>query len=185
MGDGEKKDWSDPELVLDQWYKYEQIAMHFNDLLMRFRTQALAGMAAIGTLAAVLVSAKGISASCLPGFFAVLTFLWIAAWVLDAAYYSLLLKGAVKAIKDFERQTRPEGGRERIRLSTTIDETTTSKWSHRVHVFYGIVTGALCLLTAFTWRSIRLESSAVSTSPIPVTFTVDAYRANVDASTNP
>ena len=45
QAEAKRKQWDDPELVLDQWYKYEQIAMHFNDLLMRFRTQALAGLA--------------------------------------------------------------------------------------------------------------------------------------------
>src|SRR5664280_1831888 len=34
----------------DVWEKYEDIAMHFNDLLIRLRTQALAAVAAISTL---------------------------------------------------------------------------------------------------------------------------------------
>ena len=39
------------------WEKYEDIAMHFNDLLMRLRTQALAGIAAISTLVGIFTKA--------------------------------------------------------------------------------------------------------------------------------
>jgi hypothetical protein len=185
MGDESKKrTWTDPELVLDQWYKYEQVAMHFNDLLMRFRTQALGGLAAVGTLAAVLVGAKGIAASYLPWFFGVLTGLWVAAWALDAGYYSLLLKGAVSAIKAFEASTTFEG-EQRIGLSTAIDKVTTAKWPYRVHFFYATVTASLCLLSGFTWHATRTTPKDGSSVSMPVTFTVDANRANVNASTSP
>lgn len=36
--------------IRELWEKYEQIAMHFNDLIIRLRTQALAGVAALSTL---------------------------------------------------------------------------------------------------------------------------------------
>jgi hypothetical protein len=32
------------------WEKYEDITMHFNDLIIKLRTQALAGVAALSTL---------------------------------------------------------------------------------------------------------------------------------------
>jgi len=32
------------------WEKYEDIAMHFNDLIIKLRTQALAGVVALSTL---------------------------------------------------------------------------------------------------------------------------------------
>jgi hypothetical protein len=35
--------------VFEVWTKYEDIAMHFNDLLIRLRTQALGAIAALGT----------------------------------------------------------------------------------------------------------------------------------------
>jgi hypothetical protein len=35
------------------WEKYEDIAMHFNDLLMRLHTQGLAGIAAVSTLVGI------------------------------------------------------------------------------------------------------------------------------------
>lgn len=36
--------------VFEVWTKYEDIAMHFNDLLIKLRTQALGGVAAISAL---------------------------------------------------------------------------------------------------------------------------------------
>src|SRR5579862_6880765 len=37
------------------WKEYEGVAMHFNDLLIRLRTQALGGVAALAALAAIMV----------------------------------------------------------------------------------------------------------------------------------
>src|SRR5262249_39812686 len=42
-----------PPEVLAQWSKYEDIAMHFNTLIIQFRLQAVGGMAALATLALV------------------------------------------------------------------------------------------------------------------------------------
>jgi hypothetical protein len=42
------------------WAKYEDIAMHFNDLLMRLRSQSLAGIAAVSVLVGVF-SKEGIA----------------------------------------------------------------------------------------------------------------------------
>jgi hypothetical protein len=39
--------------IHDLWAKYEDITMHFNDLLIRLRTQALAGVAALSTLVGI------------------------------------------------------------------------------------------------------------------------------------
>jgi hypothetical protein len=46
---GTVEQWS----VFELWEKYEQIAMHFNDLLIKLRTQALAGVAAISAIVGV------------------------------------------------------------------------------------------------------------------------------------
>ncbi len=40
--------------IQDLWGKYEDTAMHFNDLLIKLRIQALAGVAAISTLIGIL-----------------------------------------------------------------------------------------------------------------------------------
>ena len=37
------------------WDKYEEVAMHFNDLLMRWRLQAMGGLATLVTLSGLVV----------------------------------------------------------------------------------------------------------------------------------
>jgi hypothetical protein len=44
--------------IFDVWKKYEQIAMHFNDLLIRIRTQALAGVAALSAFTGLFAKAE-------------------------------------------------------------------------------------------------------------------------------
>lgn len=79
------------------WAKYEDIAMHFNDLLMRLRSQSLAGIAALATIVGVL--AKGeIASLSVSWFVAAMIFVamalfWIAIWCLDFLYYNRLLRG--------------------------------------------------------------------------------------------
>ena len=92
------------------WEKYEDIAMHFNDLLIRLRTQALAGIAAISTLIGIFTKA---SPSALQSdwliaeaIFIALTLFWIAIFCLDFFYYNRLLVGAVAALKDLEAEAR-------------------------------------------------------------------------------
>ena len=43
------------ELQLKAWEKREDIAMHFNDLIMRWRLQAIGGLAGFVTLAGFVV----------------------------------------------------------------------------------------------------------------------------------
>ena len=52
MGETEK-----PGVVFDRfelWKQYETVAMHFNDLIIRLRSQSLGAVAAFATLAAVV-----------------------------------------------------------------------------------------------------------------------------------
>jgi hypothetical protein len=46
---------------IELWDKYEKIAMHFNELLIKLRTQALGAVATIVTAAGFLVSRQSAS----------------------------------------------------------------------------------------------------------------------------
>jgi hypothetical protein len=108
------------------WAKYEDIAMHFNDLLMRLRTQSLAGVAALSALVGIF-SREGIANVRLDwvvaqAIFAAMFGFWIAIWCLDMVYYNRLLSGAVRAIIELEKKTKPDvpfSGE--INMSTTIE----------------------------------------------------------------
>src|SRR5947208_1362257 len=89
------------------WYHYEEIAMHFNTLIMQFRLQVIGGAGALGTVAGYLIGEKvtdhkqqdWLRALISSGF----TVLIFAAAILDLGYYNRLLLGAVKALTEFEK----------------------------------------------------------------------------------
>lgn len=141
--------------VLELWAKYEDIAMHFNDLLIRLRVQALAGVAALATLVSIFTS---VETRALRGtweiasfVFGALCFYWLAIWVLDLLYYNKLLIGAVRAIVALEEKSDRGAAVENIEMSRVIEKTVWGKfempfpWYSRwyllrgVYLFYSIV----------------------------------------------
>jgi hypothetical protein len=127
------------------WAKYEDIAMHFNDLLMRLRTQSLAGIAAVSTLVG-LFTKEGMATPqtswlAATAIFIAMACFWIAICFLDFLYYNRLLIGAVRAIISLERKT--DG---LIEMSTSIESAFKKRNTNRdsnelwgVKAFYLIV----------------------------------------------
>src|SRR5688572_11441655 len=89
------------------WFRYEEIAMHFNQLIMQFRIQVIAGVGAIGTAASYLIGEKvkepdrqaWLRSTISSGMWVLI----LCAAILDLAYYNRLLRGAVNALLEFER----------------------------------------------------------------------------------
>lgn len=133
--------------VVELWFHYEEVAMHFNDLLMQYRLQLLGGFGAVGTVASYLIGGRVddqrrrnwlrflVSAGMLV--------LLAAAASLDVWYYDRLLRGAVKALLELETQN-PQ-----IQLSTRIEETVgIGKYAAR-----GVYMTLMVLVAGFTWWS--------------------------------
>jgi hypothetical protein len=112
--------------IHDLWAKYEDIAMHFNDLLIRLRTQALAAVAALSTLVGVFtktdVTSMHLSWQIATAVFLGLSVFWIAIWIVDITYYNRLLIGAVVALRHIEAESRHQRPSLAINISTTIEE---------------------------------------------------------------
>jgi len=112
--------------IEEAWKEYEHVAMHFNDLLLRLRTQALAAVAAFTTIAGVLLTSASIGTQvrweAVLAVFLALTFFWIAIWVLDLRYYNRLLLGAVEALLDIEEASSGKRRIEGLSLSTLIEQ---------------------------------------------------------------
>jgi hypothetical protein len=108
------------------WKQYEAIAMHFNDLLLKIRTQSLAAVAAFATLAGVLLRGDNITPQfrwgALTAVFVALCVFWIAIWILDFAYYNRLLLGAVKALVWIEKESTKTNTTSGIYISTLIEQ---------------------------------------------------------------
>ena len=107
------------------WDKYEDIAMHFNDLLMRLRSQGLAGIAAVSTLFGIFGRADNGSLHTDwligTGLFTAAAIFWVAIWCLDFLYYNRLLLGAVAALAAIEEESRSGNEPSGIYMSTMIE----------------------------------------------------------------
>jgi len=135
------------------WKEYEAVAMHFNDLLIRLRTQSLAAVAAFATGASVLLRSGLLGPDfhweVLTGVFSFLAVFWLAVWLLDFMYYNRLLLGAVRALVNLEAGSA-NNRILTIDLSTKIESTVRKpfgNWPRAVGIwlFYSLV---FCLLLA-------------------------------------
>jgi hypothetical protein len=119
---------------LEVWKKAEDIAVHFNQLIITFRLQALGGVTVAGGLVGTLLLGKdGASPSrasygAFAGAMAFLSVLWFAIWVIDHGYYHLLLEGAVAEAERLETESGDV-----VRLSKEISKSargssTARKW---------------------------------------------------------
>ncbi|HZW31406.1 MAG TPA: hypothetical protein VFF52_11900 [Isosphaeraceae bacterium] len=102
--------------TFEVWKEYESVAVHFNDLIMRLRVQALGGVAALAAVAGIVMNGSG------PGRMrwtlmavasAVLILFWLAVFCLDYFYYTRLLYG------DTDREIRANFDR-LVRATRTV-----------------------------------------------------------------
>jgi hypothetical protein len=128
------------------WSKYEDIAMHFNELIIKLRVQALGGLTISGTLATAIFKGEDNSNS-LKFLFPFFLAGWIAIYFLDMHYYNRLLSGAADAIVELEEQF------ESIRLSKKITEEIRKSQNGRT-IFYSIVSIALVIISIYLWVDI-------------------------------
>jgi hypothetical protein len=154
--------------IRELWEKYEEITMHFNDLIIRLRTQALAGVAALSTLVGVFAKTDlgPFSYSWeIAGFvFVGLALFWVAIWILDFSYYNQLLIGSVAALLELEARSRTSNIALEINLSTLVEKSVSGSLvfpplthNEKFHIlvgrwaFYIIVLGALIAGAAFSF----------------------------------
>lgn len=131
--------------VQSLWAKYEDIAMHFNDLLMRLRSQSLAGVAAVSALIGIFSKEGALDIhlewAVAEAIFIALAAFWVAIWCLDLLYYNRLLIGAVTALKELEEKTKPRATFSGyINMSTLIEaQFKKSAWSFTTPRFVGVI----------------------------------------------
>jgi len=112
--------------IFEVWKAYEEVAMHFNDLLLKLRIQALAGVAALAVLASIFSNFRSyffqgtwvVAAACFFG----LLLVWSAIWALDRLYYNRLLIGSVVAITKIEELSKTQAYVNQLDLSTRIEQ---------------------------------------------------------------
>jgi hypothetical protein len=139
-----------PREAIDVWQKYEDVAMHFNDLMMRWRLQAIGGLATVTTLAGAVVSQVSDDANrywAMLLLSLLLLFGWVGIAVIDLWYYRSLLRGAVQSLVDIEREIPG------VSLSTDIEGEAKRAGKIAPHIFYGCALIPLVLIVAYAgWR---------------------------------
>lgn len=93
--------------LMDAWKISEDVAMHFNRLLIGFRLKAIGGIAVSAVGAVVSIEFKfGNSASraLILTTFTVLAGIWFLVWAADFCYYYRLLAGAIDELLRLERR---------------------------------------------------------------------------------
>lgn len=136
---------------IELWEKCEQVAMHFNELLIRLRTQALGAVATIVTAAGFLVSRQmPLSAEpwwAVSAVSVLLLLAWCTLWMIDVCYYSRLLRGAVNCLLKIERESHGE-----LDLSSSIERlfrsTNENEAWHNWPVYFFYIPIAIFLVAA-------------------------------------
>jgi len=109
------------------WKSYEDVAMHFNDLIIRLRIQSIGGIAALAAILGIFLNERNGDSSnpfsyCIASIaLFVLMLFWVGIFFLDIFYYNRLLEGAVNAIMELEKSKDIFAKKKDIRLSTNIE----------------------------------------------------------------
>jgi hypothetical protein len=128
--------------TFELWKEYENIAMHFNELIIQLRSRALGGVAVITALVGFISksdSSSDFKWELLSTAFIFLLMFWVAIFILDYFYYNKLLSGSVDAIVELEKSTKHE-----VSLSSQVANKAKSP-KLPIFSFYGIVAFALIL----------------------------------------
>lgn len=141
------------------WHHYEEVAMHFNELIIQYRIQLMSGAGIIGVASSYFIvknKSEGHLNYKLIAFISTSSFILLsAAAVLDLGYYNELLRGAVEAIVELEKQHKKF-----LYMSTCIkDQFGSSGASIRIYAAYGIIMIPLLILTIWSWIKIYSTKS--------------------------
>ena len=132
--------------VFKLWSKYEDIAMHSNELIIKLRVQALGGLTITGTITTAIFRRDN-DPNMLKFLLPIFLLGWIAIYFLDIYYYNRLLSGAIKEIILLEEQFK------NIKLSTKIEEEINSSQNGR-YWFYWTIAIVLCCISISLWVDI-------------------------------
>ncbi|MEQ8427620.1 MAG: hypothetical protein RLT87_00730 [Gammaproteobacteria bacterium] len=135
--------------AINLWFHYEEIAMHFNELIIQYRLQLMGGAGAIGAIASYLVGSKvesEIDRHKLRALISTgLLIIFVSAAYLDLFYYNELLRGSVDALIELEAKY-PE-----LNMSTSIKARFPNGATSRIYITYLLVLIPLIFFTLWSW----------------------------------
>ena len=131
------------------WKSYEDVAMHFNDLIIRLRIQSIWGIAALAAILGIFLHDRSGDSSnsfnyCIASIaLFVLIMFWIGIFILDIFYYNRLLEGAVNAIMELEQKKDGFAKKKNINLSTNIEMAFRTRFKHEPKGYKKILNGRI------------------------------------------
>lgn len=141
-----------PDQQIELWFHYEEIAMHFNGLIIQYRLQLMGGLGAIGAVAGYLIAEKTEAVN-RPGLRLVVSITLLAlvsaAAYLDISYYNQLLVGAVDALLEFEKNNSS------INMSTRIHEAAKGWPWPIIHIWYSAIIVPLAIFAIWSFKDWR------------------------------
>ena len=147
--------------VVELWFHYEEIAMHFNELIIQFRLQLLGGAGAVATVAAYLIENKATEKRLLRATVATVGLaVWAAAFYLDIYYYNKLLEAAVDVIVDFELK-HPQ-----LSMSTHIQNVVGEDVNVMLNIYLAGAAG-LAIATIWSWCIYFIAPAATAPENAP------------------
>ncbi len=144
----------EPDQVIELWFHYEEIAMHFNELILQYRMTLIGGLGAIGAFVSYLVGSKLEDDSPHRNEMRFVRFLvsllllviLVAAACLDLLYYNELLTSSVEVLKSFESE------HQWINMSTHVSENFSEGFSFKlVGGIYLVFALPLFCFTIWSW----------------------------------
>ncbi len=131
------------------WKSYEDVAMHFNDLIIRLRIQSIGGLAALTAILGIFLNDRIETNSnslnyCIATIaLFILIMFWVGIFFLDIFYYNRLLEGAVNGILELERSKDEFVKNKDINLSTNIELAFRKRFNHEPTRFKRILNGRI------------------------------------------
>lgn len=127
----------DDEYYFKVWKSHEDVAMHFNDLIIRLRVQSIGGLASLAVILGIFLQKNNGSDKkfkCGLAIIAIifLMFCWAAIRALDLQYYDRLLEGSVNAILEIEKDREGFLKSKQINLSTDIEKAFHVQFKHEI-----------------------------------------------------
>lgn len=139
------------------WEKSEDVAMHFNDLIINFRLKALGAVSLSTGLLGGLTAREPTDWRPFTLGAVLILACWLAVAAIDNLYYRRLLRGAVEDAMRVEKQSK-----KRIDLSNAIDRSVKKGGfagdTVGVFLFYGLPTLLLCVFSILGVLSWTLEA---------------------------
>jgi hypothetical protein len=132
--------------LVEEWKQTIATQMHFNDLIIRFRTIVLTAFSTIVGALAVIVTTifQATPHSSTPSFkgvYVLLLCLWFVAGFIDAFYYHRLLLGSVEHAKKFD-ENEVLKSLQLFGLTTNINKKVSRCWSYSlIAIFYIVPAG--------------------------------------------